>query len=253
MSDLIDSQPEIPANASAIAPGTPDDHGTPFDPARHIPKKHPRTGRWMPRGGRKVKSSATTSTASELPLGDTSAALSSASSNAGNDAERSTKGAPDFSDIDAAAGPATKPAEGAAATPATAANGDAALPAEAAGEIGSRALYAITGAVIGNHKAATAGAAEHKNITAVLTAYAKHRGWAMVGALALIGTIVAYLLADGRREPLAEMIKKAFGQLKKKPPVNVTPESATIEIDPATPAPAPAAAPSAPAESFEKI
>lgn len=33
-----------------------DSKGTPFDAAKHLPKKNAKTGRWMPRGGRKPKS-----------------------------------------------------------------------------------------------------------------------------------------------------------------------------------------------------
>lgn len=32
-----------------------DDHGTPFDPDKHNPVKHPASGAWMPKGGRKKK------------------------------------------------------------------------------------------------------------------------------------------------------------------------------------------------------
>lgn len=245
MSDEIDQQPEIPAAASPIAPGTPDKSAkaTPFDPARHIPKMHPKHGYWMPKGGRTktpksaAPSSGSTSspqanTGEEQPELFTPSPASPAASHV----------APSFDDIERAAGaPAT--AAPAAAAPA----GDASLPAEAAGEIGARAVYAITGAVIGNHKAATASGAEHKNITAVITAYARHRGWAVVGPLALLGTLVAYLLTDGRREPLTEMIKKLFAG-KKKPPLTVAPESEPIDITPAPAAVEPPA--SAPVEKF---
>ncbi len=51
MPDSADSFIPPPSNASPIAPGTLDDHGTPFDANRHLPKKHPKTKRWQPRGG----------------------------------------------------------------------------------------------------------------------------------------------------------------------------------------------------------
>jgi hypothetical protein len=60
MSDLADSITPPPAAASAVAPGTPDRKGHPFDPARHIPKMSKAGGTWIPkspgRGGNKPKS-----------------------------------------------------------------------------------------------------------------------------------------------------------------------------------------------------
>jgi hypothetical protein len=239
MSDEIDQQPQIPESASPIAPGTPDKHGTPFNPAIHIPKMHPRSGRWMPKGGRTKKPAAIASVTTETTEQTTTAESQSK--------ETAPPAAPSFDDIERAAGPAASDTPAATAT--VSPSGDAALPAEAAGEIGARAVYAITGAVIGNHKAATASGAEHKNITAVITAYARHRGWAIVGPLALLGTLVAYLLTDGRREPLTDMFKKLFAG-KKKPPVSVAAESEPIDITPAAPAAVPSPAESAPLEKF---
>jgi hypothetical protein len=141
---------------------------------------------------------------------------------------------PKFDDIEAAAGPAAQP--DVPTTPAAAANGDAALPAEAYAEIGVRALYAVTGAVIGDHKAATASGAEHKNLTAVATAYIRHRGWVMVGFIAVVGTVAAYMLMDGRREPLMQRIKTVLANLRKKKPQNVTPmEEHPVDSAPAEP------------------
>ena len=56
--------PNRPPEETAAAPGGPvsappipgvtaDSGGTPFDPLRHLAKKNPTSGRWMPRGGRK--------------------------------------------------------------------------------------------------------------------------------------------------------------------------------------------------------
>jgi hypothetical protein len=245
MSDIIDQIPEIPPGASSVPPGTLA-KGVPFDPARHIPRTNPKTGAWMPKGGRKPKTASESSGSTSSQPGSTEPAqpeLFTPSDTSPID----SPAAPSFEDIEKAAGPVAS--ETPSPAPGAAPSGDATLPAEAAGEIGARAVYAITGAVIGNHKAATASGAEHKNITAVITAYAKHRGWAAVGLVALIGTLVAYLLTDGRREPLVDMIKRAIANAKKKPAaMPVTPEAEPIDI-----APAPAAAPAIPEAHFEKI
>lgn len=249
MSDIIDSITPPPAAASPVAPGTPDRKGNPFDPARHIPKMHPKHGYWITRspgrGGRKEKPAAPSSSesASLFPA-------DSAPSHSMPPPAPTAAPAPSFDDIEKAAGP-TAPVEGAPGAGA-APSGDAALPAESSAEIGVRALYAITGVVIGDHKAATAGAAEHKSIVAVATAYIRHRGWTAVGIVAVGGTLLAYLLQDGRREPIADRLKKVFSNLWKKKPQNVTPvEGETIEIAPAVVEAKPAA-PAAPAEPVEK-
>ena len=243
MSDTIDQITAPPASASPIAPGTLSRSGVPFDPARHIPKQHPRSGGWMPRGGRKPKAGRAAAPSPSLP--PSSSLVDSSPPPSGSPGEPSAPAAeppppaaaPSFDDIERAAGaPApSEPLPGAAAP-----SGDAALPAEASAEIACRALYAVTGAVIGDHKAATAGAAEHKSLTNVATAYIRHRGWAMVGFIAIVGTLLAYILHDGRREPITERFKKLLLSLGKKKPAPTD----IIEVQ-TTPG---AAAPDAPAD-----
>jgi len=249
MSDEIDQIPSIPANASPVAPGTPDRKGHPFDQARHIPKMS-KAGNWLPRSpgrGGKRKGLAAPSLSESASLFPEA---SSPSPSTPPPAPAEPAAAPSFDDIEKAAGPVA-PAEAApGAAPASA--GDATLPAESSAEIGVRALYAVTGIAIGDHKAATAGPAEHKNLVAVATAYIRHRGWTAVGLVAVGGTLLAYLLQDGRREPLSDRLKKLFAMMRKKKPQNVTPiEDQPIDITPAVEAkPEPAAAPAAPVEKY---
>lgn len=72
----------------------------------------------------------------------------------------------------------------------------------------------MTGALIGDHKAATATGSEHANIKAVATAYARARGIKVIGGLAVGLTVLAFLMDDRRRETVLDRVKALF---RKKP------------------------------------
>lgn len=259
MSDTIDQIPEIPAGASPVAPGTLA-KGVPFDPARHIPRTNPKTGAWMPKGGRKPKTAAPSSGSTSSPPAPTEPATSANSSPSpagspgasvkiddlipladapkpapapGAPAQPPQPGPapiPDVGPSDAPAGNGT-PAPGAAPAPGR----DVNMGHEAAGELAARVVYSVTGAVTGNHKAATATGDEHKNIKSAFAAFFAHRGVAFVGGVALVLVIVAYALGEGRKEGI-------FGAIRKFTRRN---ESPVVDVE-TTPVPPPSPAPDAP-------
>jgi len=250
MADEIDSIPQIPSNASAIRPGTLDRIGRPFDPAKHLPRQHPRSGAWMPKGGRKALTATTAPAVSApaAPAGPVSADPTEALGRAMAADMPPVSGAP------AAAPQVGKAPTRAAATPAPAGpfiapepraapavDLDAtdrtppALSPEATGELAARALYGVTGAFLGDHTKATATGAEHANIKAAGAAYARSVDLKIVGGLALVLTVLAYLIDDKRRGNVIDRIR-ALLTPKKPAPIHAP----AVEIEPA-PAPAPAA------------
>ena len=256
MADEIDSIPQIPSNASAIRPGTLDRIGRPFDPAKHLARQHPRSGAWMPKGGRKALT-ATPAPAVSAPaaaagpvsadpteaLGRAMAAdmppVSGATTQPAAAENISGPGTPEkkTSGAQAPAGPFIAPEPRAAA----AVDLDAtdrtppALSPEATGELAARALYGVTGAFLGDHTKATATGAEHANIKAAGAAYARSVDLKIVGGLALVLTVLAYLIDDKRRGNVIDRIR-ALLTPKKPAPIHAP----AVEIEPA-PAPVPAA------------
>jgi hypothetical protein len=214
--------------------GELDAKGNSFDASKHLPRKHPHTGRWMPRGGRKPKlapapavASLDASPAAETPPSDQQPGQPIP---ADTPPASSPEPAPSFADIEHAAGKDTPPAPDAKPGNAELVDDkDATLSPEDTGELASRALYAVTGAIVGDHKKAAAVGAEHANIKRVAAAYCRHRGFAVVGGLALTFTVLAYFLGDARREAVTEKFKALFARKSAPKPVS-----------------APAVAPSAP-------
>jgi len=129
-------------------------------------------------------------------------------------------------------------------------NGDAAahaasMPASSAksvAEVATNALYTLTGAATGDHKAARPTAAEHANLRDTTAAYIDARGLKFVGGVAIIIGGLAYFLGEQRREQVWNLLKKLAGMMHKPPMKDVTPPRAA----PAQPAPAVAAAPAHP-------
>lgn len=235
--------PTVPASSavSDVASSAADNVKTdaPADAGRWIidkatgkPKLHPRTGKPMPkspgRGGNKPKAPAP-SPASSTPAPSTApaSAASPAEPSPWNEADRKGANASSSAGNDAAGSPS--PDGGAPKSP------DATLSPEATGDLACKTLYSLTGAVIGDHKAATATGAEHAALSANIGAYCKHRGILFTGTIALIGFAVAYALSDDRRGLIIAKIRSFFGPKKSVPrPVNQEP----IDIK-ATPVPQP--------------
>lgn len=124
-------------------------------------------------------------------------------------------------------------AEALAVQPAAQSAGDApaqapVASAETTAEVASNALYTLTGAAIGNHKAARPGSAEHTNIKKTIAAYLEYRGILFSGAAAIAITLLAYLMGEERREILAGRVKALAVVLRKKrEPKTVQPAPST--------------------------
>lgn len=201
MSDEIDSIPEIPPAASAIAPGTPDRNGVPFDPSRHISKKHPVTGRWMPRGGRKPKivlpsSSSTSSPPVGTDLDTKAPSMPSPPSPADSPAEIPAP-APSFADIERAAGPAAPPVNPSAApdeNPAPGATFEIVESADDIAEIVSMGIYNLAGFVFDAPDEWALSGTEHGRARKAIAAYVRSKGGTISAGKSLVLLAVAYTL-----------------------------------------------------------
>ncbi len=249
----MDTTAQSPITPDAVAAGTPDAKGTPYDAAKHVPRMNPKTGRWMPRSpGRFAKRPAaapagaptpaeaprpaelppvtevTADALVELPAARTAPPLAEVKPGAPA-AEASPENPPTSASIPEVgpdAGPAgADPARGA----------DARASAAHAGKLAARATYAVTGAVIRDHKAAKPTPAEHTALADTWTAFFEFRGVALVGVFAVGAAVLCYLLEDGRREPFVDFVKGLF---RKKPERRAEPVADAPA--PATPPPAPA-------------
>jgi hypothetical protein len=220
MSDEIDQLPEIPATASAIAPGTIDRQGTPFDPARHIPKMHPLTGRWMPKGGRKPKNASTASVSvfsasvpTDTPL---KAITPTADSSPPTAARIEPSAAPSLADIERAAN-APAPAEAAQAAEkvedARAVMVDA---AEAQASTIWKCVYAVTGGVTGAPEESTRTGAAHANLCSALSAWMVESNIRIKGVWGLIIAVVCYFAETGTKPKTRAWIDRMADKWGKK-------------------------------------
>lgn len=225
--------PASTETAPTVAPGTLDRKGTPYDPARHIPKMKAKTGAWMPRGGRKPAPRP-----GEIAAAPTPAPAPSPKPGETFGEAYAFPPRPPIPEIGPDE-PAPAPASAAGEKPAgdTAANKapeparpsqDFSLPHETAAELASRATYAVTGVVIGDHKKATATGAEHETLKKGYASFFAHRNLVLVGGFALLAVVVAYLLGEARREEVVGTVKKMFTKKPAPRPV--------VEIAPAPPA-----------------
>lgn len=173
----IDQKPALPA-----APSNPelDESGCPFDPARHIRKKHPTTGRWMPKGGRKKRDKAATSPASPSPLTSPEKSASPASM---------PTPPPSASFI-----PKEEPARPVATEPAPDARAEVVDHADDAAEVVTRGAQFGAGLVFDDPDAGKISEAEHRNMTKATAAYIRTKGWQASAGVALALVFVAWLL-----------------------------------------------------------
>jgi|GEM_PF-4019306 len=236
----MDTTAQSPITPAAVAAGTLDAKGTPYDPAKHVPRMNSRTGRWMPRSpGRFAKRPAAAPAAAEAPRPVDLPPVTEVTADALVELP-AARTAPPIAEVKpgapaAEASPETPPASAsipdvgpdsgpAGADPARTA--DARASAAHAGKLAARATYAVTGAVIRDHKAAKPTPAEHTALADTWTAFFEFRGVALVGVFAVGAAVLCYLLEDGRREPFVDFVKGLF---RKKPEKRA----------PATPLPAP--------------
>ena len=241
--------------------GTLDKGGTPFDPGKHAARVNKNTLRWIPRSpGRYNKGQ------SRFPGVDAATAPGAPA-----DAPASVpSGMPPVKEVsadalldlptvapapkgDAAPSPTPPPsaspalpevgpqADATTAGPSAEAprGGDAKASAAHAGKLAARATYAVTGALIRDHKAAKPAADEHTALANTWTAFFEFRGVAFVGVFAVGAAVLCYLLEDGRREPFVEFVKGLFS---KKPEKRAEPSAAPVTTPNAKPAPDSAAA-----------
>lgn len=155
-----------PAPAPTVAPGTLDDKGHPFDPARHLPRKNRIGGHWMPRGGRKPGSPAKADSRpveSFIPatVPATTLDMSAAEINALDSAKKGTE-------------PLDYSAD--------------------AGEVASRAVQLTAGIVLKAPKETVASPAEHKHMVEATAAYIRSKNWQAAAGVGLVLMFAAWLL-----------------------------------------------------------
>jgi hypothetical protein len=236
--------------------GTPDAKGTPFDPGKHLPRVNAKTQRWLPRSpGRFNKGqtrlpgveAATQTpppaadappvaevTASDLiDLPTTPAAAPKADIAPGSPPPPQQTPPPAAAPVPEVGPQDEKTAPGAGAEAPRGA--DAKASAAHAGKLAARATYAVTGAMIRDHKAAKPTPDEHTALVNTWTAFFEFRGVALVGVFAVGAAVLCYLLEDGRREPFVDFVKGLFRKKGEK--------RAEPVATPATSAGAPAPAP----------
>lgn len=189
--------PEKPASepppVAAIDPNAERDSAdVPFDSARHLPKKHPHTGRWMPKGGRKV--------------GPSSAATSSASSHG----ETSKPSAP----APASFIPATPPPPPAESAESDAPGSSRAPDARAevvdhsddAGEVACQVAQFTAGVLLDAPEDVAPSAAEHRHMVKATAAYIRSKGWQATAGIGLALMFAAWLLKTLRKpRPMAKV------------------------------------------------
>lgn len=221
---LIDLPPAPPSPPKPAAPPAPDAEkdslGRPFDAGKFRPEKDS-LGRWKNlNAGRRAKSAGTAPAASLPPVPEVGP----------DDAPPPAAGAP----------PAADP--GAGHTPPPPAGGDATLSPDAGGNLLARVLYGVTGFLTGDRKAATARGDEHKAISSTFAAFLSFRGIALVGSLALVATVVCYLLDENRGDSIGDALKRRFAKRPGDGAKRAEPTAAPQTVQPAArPAPAPSA------------
>jgi len=198
-SAIGDTNP-VPHTVGDIA-SEADAAGVPYDPTRHLHRRHPSTGRWMPRGGRRPKSS------------------SSAASGAGG-----------VSYIPPEV-PAPPPSSEDAKTPG-ASSADAARSAEsedqadAAGECAARALQFSAGVVFDAPDDCTPAGPEHRGMVRAFAAYIRAKGWQGTAGTAVFLVIAAWLLRVLTKEKPRSTIRGWIDHAKAKAAHDVTPADA---------------------------
>lgn len=251
MSDEIDNIPEIPATASPIAPGTTDRNGVPFDPARHLPKAHPRTGRWMPRGGRKPKNALPSSLSTSSPPDHTAATPEGSQPPISSPSPADSPAAPvspeppppSFADIEQAAGP-TEP------TPSKAPDAKAELVdnVEAQADGAWRAVYALLGIITGAPEETTRSGAAHANNRDALASWMREADFRIKGWKAFAVSAVAYIAETFSRPKSAAKAKgwRAAWFARSGPAQAPKPAPVEAPAAPITPPPTAAVDPSVP-------
>jgi hypothetical protein len=196
------AQPQPAAAPSEPAPVTPeadanvarDSAGVPFDAARHLSKKNPHTGRWMPRGGRKPKVAA-----SGVPNGTSPGVPASDASSA-----------PRVESFIPTEPPPPKP-EGNAASADKAAPEPEIEHSDDAAEVVCSALQVVAGIAFESPEDCTPAPAEHKNMVRATAAYIRAKGWQATAGIGLALMFGAFLLKVLRKPKPQAKVREWFG------------------------------------------
>lgn len=206
---------DAPAPAPAVAPapaapaerlpmprpgdpeGETDSAGVVWDRAKHATKKHPHTGRWMPRGGRRPKFAA-------VPRAAPAAAPEPSP---WSEAERAAAAGQPAEPLPSP----TAPAPGAADEPAPVPTGPGPkADADDAAEVATQAIYLATGVATGHPDEARLRPGDHANLRNTLAAYFRAKGWAVTGGLAVGLALAAYFLKVGNAPKTGDTLRARF-------------------------------------------
>lgn len=216
--------PAVPPAADPADPLQLDKAGVPFDAAKHLRRKHPATGRWMPKGGRRPKSATFPSTpAAEGPPPPAPSFVPKV-------APPPPAPSPD-AEPSASAGPAPEPV---------------ADHSREAGECAAHALQFLAGTVFDAHADCAASPGEHRGMVEAFAAYVRSKGWQATAGAATFLVVVAYLLRVIRKDKPRAKLSAWIAEARAATAKNVTPpENRPAAPTPAAPAPAPAPVPAA--------
>lgn len=215
-----------PEPLAAPNPGAErDGAGVVFDPEKHIRRRHPNSGRWMPKGGRKKRAS------TPAPVADGAGAWS--------DAERAAAKpqAPSPADSPAPAGSGAQPAAGDVPPSELVTNADDAA------EVTVSGLCAVTGLLTGEPDEARMKGGDHANLSKTVATYYRSRGWHLTGGLALAVALLAYLIRTARQPKTEKKLGNWWTNWKANRAKRAVPEPTKNE--PQRQAPAPASPPPA--------
>lgn len=213
--------PAAPAAAPVPAAPSPaldsskvDGAGVVFDPARHIDRMNAKTGRWMPRGGRKPGSVAA----------------------GGSTPAPAAKPAPSFIPDQVPPPPA---AEAEAAKPGPAAGEPAPGPdnSEDAAECAARALQFAAGTVFDDHAAATPPPKEHESMVRGFAAFIRSKGWQATAGVAVVIIVAAWLMRVLQKDKPREKVRSWMGLDRAEKARDVTPADKRPTPPPPPPAP----------------
>lgn len=189
-----------------------DAKGVPFDPARHLARKHPATGRWMPKGGRKP-GSGSAPTSSESSAGAPSNPLPP----------------PSASFIPDAAPPPPVEAKAGSDEPAPV-RVESVDHSDDAAECGVCAVVAVAGLVFDED--CSPGAAEEKNMKKAVAAYIRAKGWQATAGIGLFLMFAAYVLRLLRKPGPKTKVREWF-RFKGAKSVTPAPQSGEQSPEPA--------------------
>lgn len=188
--------------APAPASGEVDSAGVVFDPARHIHKKNPHHGRWMPRKPKRVATS-------------TGAATGAAAAGSAP---------PPASFIPAEEPPAAPPAGEPEAAPAPRLEPGPDHSSDAA-EVVCRAMQFGLGLAFDAPEACTPTATEHRHMVEATAAYIRAKGWQTAAGLGLFLMFAAWLLKVLQQPKPREKIRSWFIDGRAARAKDVTPKS----------------------------